>query len=81
MLKHLLHEADARTLEALWQTIGRLLDRFTPIDCATNYIRRPTAKVLHRNLWRHPHVVEQLGALNPEATRGSTADVPPFRLG
>jgi len=37
-LKCLLREAAARTLEALWQTIGRMIDRFTPTECA-NYIR------------------------------------------
>jgi transposase len=37
-LKRLLRDAAERTVEALWQTIGRLLDRFTPQECA-NYIR------------------------------------------
>ena len=37
-LKRLLREAAERTKDALWQTIGRLLDRFSPAECA-NYIR------------------------------------------
>ena len=37
-LKRLLRDAQARTMEALWQTIGRLLERFSPAECA-NYIR------------------------------------------
>jgi transposase len=37
-LKRLLRDAEARTMEALWQTIGRLLERFSPAECA-NYIR------------------------------------------
>jgi transposase len=37
-LKRLLREAAERTLDALWQTIGRLLERFSPAECA-NYIR------------------------------------------
>ena len=35
-LKALLPKAAARTKEALWQTIGQLLDAFTPDECA-NY--------------------------------------------
>lgn len=37
-LKRLLRDAAERTVEALWQTIGRLLHSFTPKECA-NYIR------------------------------------------
>ena len=37
-LKRLLRDASERSVEALWQTIGRLLERFTPTECA-NYIR------------------------------------------
>ncbi len=37
-LKRLLRDAAERTVEALWQTIGRLLDQFSPTECA-NYIR------------------------------------------
>lgn len=37
-LKGLLRDAAERTVEALWQTIGRLLDRFSPTECS-NYIR------------------------------------------
>lgn len=37
-LKRLLRKAAARTVEALWEAIGRLLDRFGPRECA-NYIR------------------------------------------
>ena len=37
-LKRLLRDAAERTVDALWQTIGRLLERFTPTECA-NYIR------------------------------------------
>ena len=35
-LKALLRKAAERTLEALWTAIGRLLDAFTPTECA-NY--------------------------------------------
>jgi transposase len=35
-LKALLCKAAERTVEGLWRTIGRLLDRFTPAECA-NY--------------------------------------------
>ena len=37
-LKRLLRDAAERSVEALWQTIGRMLGRFTPAECA-NYIR------------------------------------------
>ena len=37
-LKHLLRKAGARTIKTLWQTIGQLLDSFTPQECA-NYLR------------------------------------------
>ena len=37
-LKRLLRDAAERTKDALWHTIGRLLDRFSPAECA-NYIR------------------------------------------
>jgi transposase len=37
-LKRLLRDAAERTFEALGQTIGRLLHRFSPAEC-TNYIR------------------------------------------
>ena len=37
-LKRLLREAAERSMEALWQTIGLLLNRFSPAECA-NYIR------------------------------------------
>jgi transposase len=37
-LKRLLRDAAECTVEALWQTIGRLLSRFSPAEC-TNYIR------------------------------------------
>jgi transposase len=33
-LKSSLRTSQARTLEALWGTIGSLLDRFTPDECA-----------------------------------------------
>ena len=36
-LKTLLRKADARTVEATWQRIGQLLDRFSPQECQ-NYI-------------------------------------------
>jgi transposase len=36
--KRLLRKAAARTVEALWEAIGRLLDCFSPQECA-NYIR------------------------------------------
>ena len=35
-LKALLRKAAERTLEGLWATIGRLIDAFTPTECA-NY--------------------------------------------
>lgn len=34
-LKTLLRRAAARTRESLWHTIGRLLDRFSPQECAS----------------------------------------------
>ena len=37
-LKALLRKAAERTVDALWTTIGRLLDAFTPTECA-NYFR------------------------------------------
>jgi transposase len=37
-LKRLLRKANERTIEATWQRIGKLLDRFPPHECA-NYIR------------------------------------------
>jgi transposase len=37
-LKTLLRKAKRRTRDALWRTIGELLDAFTPDECA-NYIR------------------------------------------
>ena len=37
-LKHLLRKAAKRTIETLWEEIGKLLDRFPPEECA-NYIR------------------------------------------
>ena len=36
-LKALLRAAAARSVEALWNTIGRLLGRFAPTECA-NYL-------------------------------------------
>jgi len=37
-LKALLRKAAERSIEALWTTIGRLLDAFSPEECA-NYLR------------------------------------------
>lgn len=37
-LKHLLREAQARTVKATWQRIGDLISRFSPAACA-NYFR------------------------------------------
>ncbi len=37
-LKRLLRKAAARTVEALWAALGRLLDQFSPEECA-NYFR------------------------------------------
>ena len=37
-LKRLLRDAATRSVEELWTTIGKLLDRFSPAECA-NYIR------------------------------------------
>ena len=36
-LKELLRAQAPRTLDTLWSTVGRLLDRFTPAECA-NYL-------------------------------------------
>lgn len=36
-IKHLLRKAATRTLEALWDEIGRIVDCFSPDEC-TNYI-------------------------------------------
>jgi transposase len=36
--KELLRQAQARTVDALWELIGRTLDLFTPEECE-NYIR------------------------------------------
>jgi transposase len=38
-LKRLLRTAAARTVDALWNAIGRLIKQFSPIECA-NYLRR-----------------------------------------
>ena len=35
-LKTLLRKADARTIDATWRTVGTLINRFTPNECA-NY--------------------------------------------
>ncbi len=37
-LKELLRQAEARTVDTLWDLIGRFLSHFTPEECA-NYIR------------------------------------------
>jgi transposase len=37
-LKRLLRDAAERTMDALWQRIGKLLEHFTPDECA-NYMR------------------------------------------
>jgi transposase len=37
-IKTLLRKAEQRTLEAVWQRVGKLLDAFTPTECA-NYLR------------------------------------------
>ena len=37
-LKRLLREAATRSVEELWKTIGQLLERFSPAECA-NYIQ------------------------------------------
>jgi transposase len=36
-LKTLLRKTDPRTIEVTWRSIGNLLDRFTPLECA-NYL-------------------------------------------
>ncbi len=36
--KELMRQAQARTVDALWDLIGRTLNLFTPEECA-NYIR------------------------------------------
>ena len=36
-LKALLRKAAERTLEGLWATIGRLIDAFTPTECANDF--------------------------------------------
>ena len=35
--KALLRKAAERTLEGLWATIGRLIDAFTPTECANDF--------------------------------------------
>jgi transposase len=37
-LKELLRQAQARTIDALWDCIGRTINLFTPEEC-TNYVR------------------------------------------
>lgn len=37
-IKHLLRKAAKRTMDAVWEEIGRLLDRFSEREC-TNYLR------------------------------------------
>jgi transposase len=37
-LKHLLRNAEPRDVEATWRTVGKLLDLFSPGECA-NYFR------------------------------------------
>jgi len=37
-LKHLLRKAKERTVEATWQRIGSLLDRFAPAECSNYFI-------------------------------------------
>jgi hypothetical protein len=37
-LKTLLRQDPARTIETLWRRIGKLLDAFTPAECA-NFFR------------------------------------------
>jgi hypothetical protein len=37
-LKALLRTAAARTVAALWHTIGQLLHAFTPTECAAHYL-------------------------------------------
>ena len=37
-LKRLLRDADERTMDALWTTIGRLLNQFSPAECSS-YMR------------------------------------------
>jgi transposase len=37
-LKTLLRKAEERTIEGVWTCIGRLLEDFTPVECA-NYLR------------------------------------------
>ena len=39
-LKAMLRKAAARTVEGLWNTIGRILDAFSPAECA-NYFTAP----------------------------------------
>ncbi len=38
-LKHLMRQAAERSVDATWQRIGDLLDRFTPAECAS-YLRK-----------------------------------------
>jgi transposase len=46
-LKRLLRSAAARTVGARWDTIGSLLDRFTPAECAA-YLRHCGYAQSHR---------------------------------
>ena len=36
-LKAMLRKAAARTVEGLWNTIGRIIDTFTPAECANHF--------------------------------------------
>jgi transposase len=49
-LKALLRAAAERTVEALWITIGSLIDRFTPEECA-NYFAASMAWRMPAPLW------------------------------
>jgi len=47
-LKHLLRKARARTVDALWTVIGKVLDHFTQDECA-NYIANSGYGPSHRD--------------------------------
>jgi hypothetical protein len=73
-LKRLLRGAEERTVEALWQTIGTLLDPFTPKECK-KYIRHCGASHVTRN--DGPDTV--LRSASPGPGAAALATLPPHR--
>lgn len=46
-LKHWMRAATARTRDSLWQTVGNVLDRFTPQECSNYFENAGYASVKH----------------------------------